>query len=46
MIVARDFRLTPSQVRTLPNRDVLELLAMYRLDAERANRKPTFKRKG
>ncbi len=28
----------------MSNRDYMELLAMFRLDAERANRRPSFRR--
>jgi hypothetical protein len=41
----KELRLTPRQVRDLDNRDYLDLLAMYRLEAERANRVPVVSRK-
>jgi hypothetical protein len=31
----------PAQVRAMPNRDVMDLLAMFRLEAERASRPPS-----
>lgn len=39
LILAKDLHRLPAEIRALSNREYLELLAMYRLNAERANRR-------
>ena len=39
LILAKELRLPPSAVRAMSNRDYSELLALFRLDAERAARR-------
>jgi hypothetical protein len=36
LFLMRELRWTPAQVASVPNRTVMELLALFRLEAERA----------
>lgn len=44
LVLVDELGWTPAMVRSLPMADFQELLAYFRLKAERANRTPTFVR--